>query len=870
VRNWWRHLWRHEEQENHLDKELRFHIEERVVDLMRSGLSEQAARRRVRQEFGGMEQVKEVCRDTRPINYVDQLLQDLPYAIRMIAKSPGFAVIAIVTLALGIGANTAIFSTIDSVLVRPLPFADPDRLVMVWEDVIRAGLSKNTPAPGNFADWRQRNRTFTEMAATRGRSANLTSDGAPELVFGRMVTSNFFSVLGVPPLLGRTFTEEEDRTNAPVVVISHALWNRRYLADPAIVGKSIWMSGAKVNVIGVMPREFVFRQRDADYWIPIAFTAADLQERGNHFLNVIARLKPGVALEQARQDMSAVAAAMSREYRENRQLGANVVPLREELVGKSWIGLFVLIAASGCVLLIACANLASLLLARGVVRQREIAVRAALGANRERLLRQMITEGLALATAAGVLGIAIVPIGMRIMARLVPAAMPPTAEPALNLRLLGFALALSLLTGVLFSLIPAWQSARTSLDRNLKQGGRTGLSARGQRLRDVLVVAELALALVLLVGAGLMLQTMMKLTSVDVGFRTDRLLVARTVLPGDRYASSAARTAFAERILDSLRALPGVEGAAYGSTLPFQSGGNTSGYRIEGRTLEANDPGDALYRAGSDGYLPTLGVRLLEGRVFDRRDRAEAAPVLVVNESFARRYWPGESALGHRVTVDFPAPVWRTIVGVVADVRERGYEPDMKPTIYAPAQQQSLWHTSELIVRAQGDPLSLVPAVRRIIGDVDAAQPVSGIRTMEEILDGAVADRRQQMTLLGTFAGLALLLASIGIYGVLSYAVTQRRREIGLRMALGASAVSVVRMVVGRGMLLTGIGLAIGLTASWALTRLMKTLLYGLAPTDAVALTGASALLAAVALLASWIPARRASRVDPILALREE
>ncbi len=866
----WRSLFRRAEVERDLDDELSFHLEMRMREEVARGHTAAEARRIASRAMEGLEQRKEECRDMRRVTYIEQMLQDLRYALRMIAKSPAFALIALITVALGIGANTAIFSTVDSVLLRPLPFADPGRLVMVWEDNTRAGYSKNTPAPGNYADWTTRNQVFSEMAATRGTRANLMGAGTPEFVFGRMVTTSFFSVLGVQPLIGRTFSVEEDRTNAPVVVISYELWKRRYLGDEAVIGKPISMDGAKVTVIGVMPREFVFRQRTAEYWRPIAFTAADLQQRGNHFLNVIARLKPGVNIEQARKDMATVAAAMSKEYRENRHIGATVVPMKEDLVGEGRTGLLVLIAASGCVLLIACANLASLLLARGVVRQREMAVRAALGAGRGRLLRQLITEGLTLATVGGILGIAIAPAGIRIMARLVPASMPPTAEPALNARLLGFALILSVFTGLLFSLIPAWQAARTSLHKNLKQGGRAGMSARGQMLRDVLVVTEIALALVLLVGAGLMLQTMAKLQAINLGFRSDHLLVARTSLPSARYPSPAARNAFAARVLDAVRALPEVEGAAYCSTLPFQSSGNTTGYRIEGRSLEPNDPGDAWHRPGTDGYLPTLGVRLLEGHVFDSTDRAEGAPVVVVNESFARRYWPNESAIGHRITVDVPNVVWRTIVGVVADVREAGYGSNMKPAIYAPATQQSLWHTTELLVRTKRDPLSLAPAVRRIIAEVDPEQPLSAVRTMDDMLDVAIADRRQQMTLLGTFAGLALLLASIGIYGVLSYAVTQRYREIGLRMALGASAASVVGKVVRHGMLLSGTGLAIGLAASWALTRFMKNLLYGVAATDTATLASVSAVLAAVALLACWIPAHRASRVDPILVLREE
>lgn len=519
-----RSLFRRGTVEQELDEELQFHIEMRVREEVALGRTAAEARRIAYRAMEGLEQHKEECRDMRRVSYVEQTLQDVRYALRMIARSPAFSLTAVITLALGIGANTAIFSTIDSVLLRPLPFADPDRLVMVWEDNARAGYPKNTPAPGNFADWVVRNRVFSEMAATRGTRANLTGDGVPEFVFGRKVTASFFSVLGVQPQVGRTFSAEEERTNTPVVVISHALWSRRYQSDRAVIGKAIVMDGAKVTVIGVMPREFIFRQRDADYWTPIAFTAADRQQRGNHMLNVIARLKPGVTLEQARRDMSAVAATMSKEYRENQHIGATVVPMKEELVGKTRTGLLVLITASGCVLLTACANLASLLLARGVVRQREIAVRAALGAGRGRLLRQMITEGLALATVGGLLGIAIVPAGIRVMARLVPASMPPTAEPVLDARLLGFALTLAVVTGLFFSLIPAWQATRASLQNNLKQGGRAGMSARGQVLRDVLVATEIGLALVLLVGAGLMLQTMARLRNADLGFRTDHLL----------------------------------------------------------------------------------------------------------------------------------------------------------------------------------------------------------------------------------------------------------------------------------------------------------------------------------------------------------
>jgi putative ABC transport system permease protein len=801
------------------------------------------------------------------------LLADLRYGLRLLRQAPGFTAIAICALALGIGANTAIFSTVDSVLLRALPYEDPGRLVMVWEDASFASFPKNTPAVANYIDWKNQNHVFTGMAATRGRAANLTEDGVPEQVFGRGVTADFFSVLGVRPILGRVFTEDEDRTGAPVVLISYGLWQRRYLGDPALVGKPILMDGQKQTVIGVLPRDFVFRDRDIDYWTPINFTAANLSNRGSHYLNVVARLKPGVTLERAREEMRAIAKRLEQQYHENYRLGAVVFPIREDLVGNTRLALWVLMAAAGCVLLIACANLASLLLARAVARQREMAVRAALGAGRGRLVRQMVTEGTLLAVAGGGLGLAAAEAGMKMLAQLVPEGLPGTSAPGINGRLLVFTLALSLLTGLLFSIVPAVQAARASLNDALKQGGRGGIGGRGRSVRDVLVVLEVAAALVLLVGAGLLLETLAKLRAIDIGFRSDHLLTMRTVLPRPKYADPALRMSYFDRVLDGVRVLPGVESAAFASTLPFLSIGNTQGFQIEGRQADPDGPAqDALYRVATNGYLHTLGVRLIEGRLYDSSDGANSPPVVIINQTFAKRYWPKESPLGHRVSTSWPAGTWRTIVGVVADVHERGYELEMKPGVYLPyAQVQDTWAVPQnLVVRVQGDPLALASAVRRAIASVDPEQPVAAVRTMDDIIDLGVADRKQQMTLLGAFAGLALLLASIGLYGVLSYAVTQRSREIGLRMALGASASTVIRLVAGRGLGLTAAGLALGLSMAWAATRVMKNLLYGVAATDPATFTGVVVLLGAIALVACWLPARRAARVDPIVVLREE
>jgi putative ABC transport system permease protein len=803
---------------------------------------------------------------------IRNLIADVRYGTRLLRQSPVFGGIAVLALALGIGANTAIFSTVHALLLRALPYRDADRLVMVWEDVSFAGFPRNTPAPGNYALWKAQNTVFSGMAATRGAVSNLTADGPPEQAIGRLVTADFFDVLGVRPAIGRAFTDEEDRTNPHLVILSYGLWQRRYAGDPAVVSRTMLMDGIPYTILGVMPADFVFRNREIDYWAPIHFTPADLGNRGSHYLNVVARLKPGATVEHASQEMDAIAKRLQQQYPENARIGAVVVPLREELLGKTRLAVLVLMGAAGCVLLIACANLASLLLARAAGRQREMAVRAALGAGRGRLVRQMITEGMLLSLAGGALGLAVARGGMIVLAKLAPIGFNTSAEPRLDGALLAFTLAVSLATGLLFSIVPAMQASRTSLNDALRQGGRGGIGGRRTTTRDALVVAEVAAALALLAGAGLMLKTLARLRAVDIGFQSDRLLTLRTILPRNKYQDPAKRLAFFDRVMEGVRALPGVEGAAYNSTLPFLTAGNTQAFRVEGQQPPPGEPGDALLRVGDPLYLKTMGVRLIEGRLPDAHDGVGAPPVIVINETLARRYWPKETALGHRITMSGRTPVWRTVVGVVQDMRERGYELDLKPGVYIPYPQfTETWAQPEnLVVRAKGDPGALASAVRRVIASVDPEQPVAAVRTMDEILDRDVADRTQQMTLLSAFAVLALLLAAIGLYGVLSYAVTQRSREIGLRMALGATGRSVLAMVVGRGLALTGAGLAIGLALASAATRSMKTMLFGVDAVDPATFAAVSAILCAVALLACWVPAWRASRVDPIVALREE
>jgi len=800
-------------------------------------------------------------------------LNDLRHGLRLLRQAPAFTAVAVGALALAIGANTAIFSTVDAVLLRPLPFADPDRVVVVWEDFSAAGFPRATPASGNFADWQRRNHVFTDMAATRGTSANLTADGPPEQVMGLATTANFFTVLGVSPAAGRTFSLEEDRTGASVAVISHALWQRRYAGAPGILDRQILINGQKFTILGVMPPTFAFGSNEMDFWIPVHFSPGDLVYRGNHNLTVVARLKPGVSLAQASEDMHFIAHQLAAEYPDNDGIrDAVVVPMRENAVGQTRIQLLVLMGAAGCVLLIACANLAGLLLARGMGRRREMALRSALGASRARLVAQTMTEGALIAFAGGALGVLVAPAGMKILAALVPSSLAATAAPAVDARVLAFALLLSALTGVGFSMMPAWQASRVNLNDALKQGGRGAIGGAVSATRDALVVLEVAAALVLMAGAGLMLQTVARLRAIDIGFHPGNLLTLRTTLPRTKYLDPAKRIAFYHRVLQATGALPGVERAGYASTLPFRSGGNTQGYNIEGHARLRGDSGDAFLRVSSGDYLQALGVHLVEGRLLSPADTADAPPVVVINETLARLYFPGESALGHRLTLSGRRPAWRTIVGVVRDVHELGYQFASKPGVYLPFEQcPDTWAVPEnLVLRTTIPPAGLTAAVRRIIAQADPEQPVAAVATMEEIVDRDVAGRRQQTTLLAAFAALALLLAALGLYGLLAYAVTQRSREIGLRMALGATASRVVALVVLRGITLSGAGLVLGLVAARLLTGVMRGMLYGVAATDARTYAAVTLLLCAIAAAASWLPARRAVRIDPIAVLREE
>ena len=798
------------------------------------------------------------------------LYADVRYAFRLLARTPVFTVAAIATLALGIGANTTIFALVQSVLIQPLPYTNPDELVMVWEDGSRFGFPRNTPAPGNYNDWRVRNRSFVDMAATRGgTNASLTVDGPPEQVLGRSVTVNFFLVLGVTPALGRAFDARDDQ-NDRVVVISDALWRRRYGADPGIVGRTIVMNDARREVVGVAPQSFVFRNRDIDYWVPIRLPPQFANTRNSHFLEVVARLKPGVAVETADREMKGIAAQLTSEYPDsNRDVGAVALSVREDILGDTRVELLVLMIAAASIVLIACANLASLLLSRAWARRGEYAVRLSLGATRTRLVRQIVTEALCLSVIGGALGLAIPWLTGRLIERLVPAGLhTPTA--VLDWRLLAFAAALSVVTGLLFSLGPALQSSRASTAEALQQNARGAVGTGTTGLfRDGLVVLQVAATVVLLVAAGLMLRTLANLRAIELGFTPERLLTMQVSLPQPKYADEAKRNAFFDRVVAGVRAQPGVEGAAFGSTLPFQSAGNTQSFTIEGRPEVPGEVRDSLYRVGTSDYLETLGAVVAEGRLIDERDAAGAPRAVVVNQIMARQFLPNQSALGHRIRFDPEGPSF-TIVGVVRNVLERGYEQEDKPAVYVSSAQVGA-SPANLVVRvADDDPLAQAAAVQRVIRSVDPDQPVRLIRSMSDVVALTLVDRRQHTTLLVAFGALAMLIASIGLYGLLAQSVSARSREIGLRIALGATAKRVVTMVMSRGIVLTTIGVMVGVFVAWMLTRAMQTLLFGVNAGDPLTFAVVLGLLATVAVIACAIPAICAARVDPMLVLRDQ
>jgi predicted permease len=810
---------------------------------------------------------------------METLIKDIRYGVRGLLKRPGFTVIALITLALGIGANTAIFSVVNAVLLRPLQFRDPEQLVVVWEEASFAGFPTNTPAPANYVDWKNQNQSFADMAAASTESFNLTGDGEPERIAANSVNANFFALFGVQPLLGRGFVPEEDRPGGnKVAVLSYSLWQSRYGGDRNVINREILLNGEKHTVVGVMPAGFHFLENDVRLWVPMALDQEELANRGGHYLQVVARLKPGVVLSQAQADMSAIMRRIAKDHPEETfdgKLGAVVMPLRDQLVGTARGSLTVLLVAVAFVLLIACANVAGLLLARAVARRREIALRMALGADRLRVVRQLLTESLLLAIVAGVLGSGLAYVSFTFLQGLIPEQMTLSANLSLDVRILVFTLAISIVTGVIFGLVPALQAAKFDLNDALKQSS-TRATASG-RLRSILIVFEVAASIVLLVSAGLLIQTLFQLFRQYSVLEPDKILTMRTILPREKYKELQVRDNFYQQVLQRVAHLPGVASAGYSTSVPISWKGGSSGFYPEG--IKNPIPGmsyDALHRQVSADYLKTMNIPLRQGRYFDSHDNAQSMPVAIINETMARQYWPGENALGRRFKLGDPEDTevpWTQIVGIVADIREMGLDEPVKAEMYLPYQQitHNLWFIPrDLAIRTTGDTSNLVGAVRQIIREVDPDQPISNVATLGEVLGTEAAQRRMGMIMLVGFALLALLLASLGIYGVLAYFVTQHTNEIGVRQALGATPRDILFLVLKKGMGLTLIGVAIGLASAFALTRLMSSLLFGVKASDPLTFVAVPLLLALVALLACYIPARRATKVDPLVALRYE
>jgi putative ABC transport system permease protein len=799
------------------------------------------------------------------------LRQDLRYMVRTLRRAPGFALTAIPVIALGIGATTAAFSVADFVLLRPLPFPQPERLVHVWQSL--PGYPHLEPSAANYRDWKRLSRSFKAIGALQAISLNLVGPAGPERLEGAAVSADLFPLLGVRPLLGRLFTASEDQDGAAgTVLLSYPLWQRAFGGDRAVLGRRLLLDGAPYLVVGVMPPDFSFPRRQALLWTPIRFSADDYSDRTNYSLEVVARLKRGVSLDQAQAEMTVVAAQLERQYpKENKDSHAAVQRLRDSLSEQSRLLLLALCGAALCVLLIACANLANLLLARALARQQELDVRAALGAGRERLVRQLVTESLALAFAGGALGILVAGIALPLLARLVPVTLPLAQAPAIDLRVLLFAAFLTTLTGIGFGTLPALRASRDADLGGLRQGVRAGGGQR-ERLRSFMVIAEVTVAVVLLVSSGLLLRALVRIQATDPGFRPGGVLTLRTTLPTPKYSSTARRAEYYGRVLSEVRALPGVTNAGFTSFLPMVMRGGIWPVSLEGEPEDRGAEHSASLRYVTPGFFATLGVPLHQGRDVSDSDTVDRQFVAVVSASFVRRFWPEGNPIGRHFQFAFHE---RTVVGVVGDIRVRGLERPSEPQVYIPYRQVpdgmlSFFAPKDLVVRASVEPATLLPAIRRIVRAVDPEQPISDVRTLTEIVADETASRAVQVRVLGAFAAIAFLLAGIGIYGLLSFAVSQRSHEIGVRMALGARGGEVLALILRQGAVLAMAGVIPGVALAYAAGRAMGSLLAGLDPGDAATYLAAVALALLMTLFGSLLPALRAVRVDPIRVIRKE
>ncbi len=795
------------------------------------------------------------------------LVQDLRYGLRMLVKKPAFTLVAVLTLALGIGANTAIFSLVNAVLLRPLPFGEPERLVWTWG--VFSGGNQASTSPPDFLDYRAQNRTFEGFAAMMFNSFNLTGGGEPERIIGATVTANFFQALGVKPVQGRAFLPDEEQPGRDrVAIISRGLWQRRFGGDPDIVGKTVTLDGRNHTIVGITPDESRL-PREAEMWTPLNFDQPNMKVRRFHFLRAIGRLKPGVTLEQAQADIDAISAGLEKLYPEsNTDWRLLLVPMREQLVGEVRRPLYVLLGAVALVLLIACVNVANLMLSQAAARQKEMALRNALGANRLRLVGQLLVESTILSVFGGTLGLLLAWWGADLLMTLAPDGIPRMGEIELDNRVFGFTLLVSLLTGVVFGLAPALQASRPDLNEALKEGGKGGgSSSRLGRSRNVLVIAEVAIALVLLIGAGLLIQSFRRLQEVDPGFDPRNVLTMRVILPETKYPEPEKQQAFFEQVLQRIELLPGVQAVGTTTQIPTIGGGDTY-FTIEGKPFpDPNLKVTAFNPMVSHNYLRAMKIPLLKGRHFTEAETKETPKSVIINEAFSRTYFADDEPLGKRLIVDMGEPWACEIIGVAGDAKQFSLDGAVFPVMYLPSIRAGF---NGLVVRTSGDPLAMAPAVRRAVQEVDRDQPVANVRSMDQLLSNVAAQARFRTLLLGVFAAVALCLAGVGIYGVIAYSVAQRTHEIGIRVALGARRGDVLRLVIGQGMKIALIGLGVGVALALAVTRVLSSLLFNVSATDPVTFVVVALLLAGVALLACWVPARRATKVDPMVALRYE
>jgi len=863
--------------ERELEEEIRSHLEMQIEDNLRQGMSLEEARRAARLKFGGVEQVKEAYRAKSWLRGIENLWQDLRFGGRMLLKSPNYTLIAVLTLALGIGMNTAIFSVVYSVLLHPLPYDAPEKLMALYSMYPQMNSFRSVVSAPDFVDWRAQNKVFDAMSAYAGNSYTLTGGGEPERFNGLSVSANFFQTLGVRPQLGRAFLpEEEEAGRNRVAVLSHGLWQRRFGADPNLLGKTVNLNGQSYIVVGVAPNDFRFAP--VEIYTPLTFPADVLSDiaRGSHYLQVIARLKADITFEQAKSDIENISRRIERQYPvTNTGKYGNVIPYQQDIVGDIRPSLLVLFGAVSLVLLIACANVANLLLARAASRQREIAVRTALGAARWRIVRQLLTESLLLSLVGGGLGLLLAYWGADVLIGSVPSDIanftPGWKQIGINPQVLSFTLLISFLTSIAFGLAPALQVSKPDLTDALKESGKSSAGLKRQRARNILVVVEMALALMLLIGAGLLLKSFQRLQQVTLGFNPGQLFVANVSLGNVKYRETQQQINFFQQALHRVENAPGVISAATVNFPPFSSSSDRV-FTFAGQPEPAPDAiPHANYRVISAQYFRTLEIPLLRGRTFTEQDVAGAPRVVIINEELARRYSPNEDPIGKQIKLGRYAednPL-QTVVGIVGNIKHRGLDIEFEPEFYYPYPQTGA-RFSSIVARTSNDPLSLTATVRAAVLEVDKEQPLTQPRTMEMAISDSVTQRRLNMILLGVFGGLALALAVVGIYGVMAYSVKQRTREIGIRMALGARRRDVVKSVVGQGMLLAVIGVGIGLLAAYLATRLMETLLFGVTPTDAATFGSIALLLLGVAFLACCIPAWRATKVDPMIALRIE